>query len=205
MNEKVEFAVKNSIGKDTSATETANNGLHVKQVVMSALLEALIEIIGPDGKDSIVRFAGLDEKYLGRNIRPSLMSTLPIDDLIKLSQAMSRLLGWGTKAILRETGRTFAKILTPYGYSLETIRKKLKKWIEGDWELEIKKKREFIKITIINDPFEAAGSGSIWTGFFEICVANSSPDGSNFKATQEKKEKNKFTFILEKDGVIKEI
>jgi len=154
----------------------------VKQIVFSALLEALSEIIGPDGRSSLIKFAGLATKY-SKQLRPSLVNSLPRSDLIKLTNAMSRLLGFGSKALLRETGRKFAIYLHPYGYSLETLAEKMRKWIDGDWDIMIKKEKDSYKITIKNDPFQAGTAGSfIWAGFFEIAATNSSPDGAKFIA-----------------------
>jgi len=151
----------------------------VKQIVFSALLEALDDIIGPDGKASIIKFAGLANKY-SKQLRPSLVNSLPRLDLIKLTDAMSRLLGFGSKALLRETGRKFAIYLHPYGYSLETLIEKMKRWIEGDWDISIIKEEESFKISIKNDPFQAGNY--IWAGFFEVAATNSSPDGAKYIA-----------------------
>ncbi|NMC05732.1 MAG: hypothetical protein GYA24_10995 [Candidatus Lokiarchaeota archaeon] len=150
----------------------------VKQVVFSALLEALNEIIGPDGKMSVIRFAGLSNKYT--TVRPSLVNSLPRSDMIKLTTAMSRLLGFGSKALLRETGRKFAVYLSPYGYSIEALVDKLTKWIEGDWSITIKKDKDTFKFTIKNDPFHSASY--IWAGFFEVAATSSSQEGAKFIA-----------------------
>lgn len=164
----------------------SKEGLVVRQIVISALLQALSDLLGMDGKDSIVKFAGLGDKYLSKNLRPSLVKSLPKSDLVDLSKAMVRLLSWGSKAILLEAGRNFAKYLTPFGYSLETIAEKLKKWIEGDWEIQIGRKEDSLEIKIINDPFHTKKPESgcaIWTGFFEIAATNSSEEeGLHYKA-----------------------
>ncbi len=174
----------------------------MKQIVFSALLEALSEIIGPDGKESIIHFAGLD-KYSKKYLRPSLVNALPMNDLIKLSNSMNRLLGWGSKAILKETGRKFAIYLTPYGYSLDIIVEKLKKWIDGDWDISIEtagKEGEF-KVTIKNDPFQANTPGSyIWTGFFEVAARNSSTLGTTFITSDIEVNENNVTKFGLKHG-----
>nr|MDO8083250.1 hypothetical protein [Candidatus Sigynarchaeum springense] len=168
----------------------------VKQVVFSALLEALNEIIGQDGKMSVIRFAGLGTKYA--QVRPSLITSLPKTDLIRLTTAMNRLLGYGSKALLRETGRKFAIYLHPYGYSLETLIEKMKKWIDGTWDITIKKEKDGFKITVNNDPLFSASY--IWAGFFEVAAANSSPDGAKFVASEvvSKREQPSTTFELKK-------
>ncbi len=168
----------------------------VKQVVFSALLEALNEIIGQDGKMSVLRFAGLGTKYA--QVRPSLLTSLPKSDLIRLTTAMNRLLGFGSKALLRETGRKFAIFLHPYGYSLEVLVEKMKKWIDGTWDIAIKKEKDSIKITVNNDPLFSAGY--IWAGFFEVAATNSSPDGAKFVASEvmSKNVQPSTTFELKK-------
>ena len=172
---------------NTSETHTSENELSVKQIVFSALLESLNEIIGPDGKESIVRFAGLEKRYANKYLRPSLVKSLPKSDLLKFSNAMNRLLGYGSKAILKEMGRKFAIYLAPYGYTLNTLVGKLKKWIDGDWDIEITDiNSDKIQITIINDPFQSKGDANyLWTGFFEMAATNSSQEGSQYK-TDEK-------------------
>ncbi len=168
----------------------------VKQVVFSALLEALNEIIGQDGKMSVIRFAGLSTKYA--QVRPSLLTSLPKSDLIKLTTAMNRLLGFGSKALLREMGRKFAVYLHPYGYSLETLIEKMKKWIDGVWDITIKKDKDGYKVTVNNDPLFSAGY--IWAGFFEVAATNSSVDGAKFVAGEvmSKNEHPSTTFELKK-------
>ncbi|MHA1793811.1 MAG: hypothetical protein ACTSVI_14300 [Promethearchaeota archaeon] len=167
-------------------------GLKVKQIVISAILEALNDIIGPDGKDSIVKFAGLESKYLSRNVRPSLRQWLPLTDLTRLTLAMYRLMAWGSNALLRETGRKFAIFLAPYGYSLKMIADKMKNWIEGDWDIKIEKKSDDkILITLVNDPFlKSMPGGHLWMGFFEVAATNSSRDGSIYTSSNFKMEDN---------------
>jgi hypothetical protein len=179
------------------AKSTKKKPEKVKQVVFSALLEALNEIIGPDGKMSVVRFAGLSNKY-ARQLRPSLVNSLPRSDIIKLTTAMSRLLGFGSKALLRETGRKFAVFLHPFGYSLETLVEKMRRWIEGDWNVVIKKEKDTIKLTIKNDPFYSASY--IWAGFFEVAATSSSQEGAKYIAGEVtgQAEGNITTFELKK-------
>ncbi|MHA1680264.1 MAG: hypothetical protein ACTSUE_04610 [Promethearchaeota archaeon] len=177
-----------------------DTGLQVKQIVISAILEALNDIVGPDGKDSIIKFAGLEKKYLGLYLRPSLRNWIPLTDLTDLSQAMYRLMAWGSNAMLRETGRRFAIYLAPYGYSLKTIAKKLENWIQGDWRITIEKEDfDNLNITILNDPFQGdMPGGYMWMGFFEIAAANSSHDGSHFKAGDFVEGKKETKFKLHK-------
>lgn len=166
--------------KRKSAHPKKETDLKVRQIVFSALLEALNDIIGPDGKESIIRFASLSKEYSNTYLRPSLVNSLPKRDLIKLNAAMNRLLGFGTKAILKETGRKFAIFLAPYGYKLEEIAQKLGKWIEGDWNIEIKRSNGAISVIITNDPLTGS---HVWTGFFETAATSSSPDGTRYVAT----------------------
>jgi hypothetical protein len=168
----------------------------VKQLVFSALLEALNEIIGQDGKMSVIRFAGLSNKY--SQVRPSLLTSLPKNDLIRLTTAMSRLLGFGSKSLLRETGRKFAIYLHPYGYSLEVLVEKMKKWIDGTWDITIKKEKDTFKIIVNNDPLFSASY--IWAGFFEVAATSSSPEGAKFIASEVtcKEEGHVTTFDLKK-------
>jgi predicted hydrocarbon binding protein len=156
----------------------------VKQVIFSALFDALDEIVGEDGRESILSYAGL--KSYSNVRRPSLLASFPRQDLIKLSNAMSRLLGFGTKAILKETGRKFAIYLAPYGYSLETLIEKLKSWIDGDWDIKLSREPDGdIKFEIHNDPFEASIPGCyVWAGFFEQAATSSSTDGRKYETTE---------------------
>jgi len=104
----------------------------VRMVVFSALLTALTDIMGEDGKKSILRFAGLSQ-FINKDIPPSLDESVSFDAFRCLLDSMLNLLGHGTNAILYESGRKFALYLTPFGISLEDILKKLEKWIGGEW------------------------------------------------------------------------
>jgi hypothetical protein len=171
-----------SAGKKKAAPRKEKQ--EVKQVIFSALFDALDEIVGEDGRASILSFAGM--KSYSNVRRPSLLASFPRQDLIKLSNAMSRLLGYGTKAILKETGRKFAIYLAPYGYSLDLIVEKLKSWIDGNWGITLSRLPEGnIQVEIKNDPFEASTSGCyIWAGFFEVAATSSSSDGFKYETTE---------------------
>ncbi|MHA1143194.1 MAG: V4R domain-containing protein [Candidatus Helarchaeota archaeon] len=106
----------------------------VKLIIFSALLSALHDIMGKDGKNSILRFAGLSE-YIDKEISPSVDDSIPFDVVKRLIDAMQSLLGHGTNAILYESGRKFAVYLSPFGYSLEEVIHKLEKWFGGKWQL----------------------------------------------------------------------
>jgi len=108
----------------------------VRLVVFSALLTALNDIMGKDGKNSVLKFAGLS-KYLDKEVPPSTEDEIPYEELGALLNSMNELLGHGTNAILFESGRKFAVYLSPFGYSLEEVIKKLEKWLGGKWKIEI--------------------------------------------------------------------
>ncbi|MHC1590973.1 MAG: V4R domain-containing protein [Candidatus Helarchaeales archaeon] len=121
----------------------------VKLIVLSAMLSALHDIMGKDGKNSILRFAGLPE-YIDKDVPPSLDESVSFIILKKLIDAMHSLLGHGTNAILYESGRKFAVYLSPFGYSLEEVIKKLEDWLGGHWTL-IKGKTEDSMLVKIRD------------------------------------------------------
>ncbi|NVM52971.1 MAG: hypothetical protein HWN66_04655 [Candidatus Helarchaeota archaeon] len=105
----------------------------IRMIVFSALLTALHEVMGRDGKNSVLRFAGLDE-YINREIPPpSIHRSISFKTFKSLIISMHDLLGHGTDAILYESGRKFAIYLTPFGYSLREVVEKLEKWIGGTW------------------------------------------------------------------------
>lgn len=104
-------------------------------IVFSALLTALHEIMGRDGKNSVLRFAGLDE-YVNQEIpAPSIEQVVSFGTFKALIISMQDLLGHGTDAILYESGRKFAIYLTPFGYSLQEVVEKLSSWIGGIWSV----------------------------------------------------------------------
>ena len=106
----------------------------IRMIVFSALLTALNEIMGRDGKNSVLRFAGLDE-YINQDIPPSLEESISFKTFKALIDSMNDLLGHGTDAILYESGRKFAIYLTPFGFSLKEVVDKLSNWIGGTWNV----------------------------------------------------------------------
>ena len=124
----------------------------VRKVVFSALLTALTDIMGEDGKKSILRFAGLSQ-YINKEISPSLEESISFEDFNALLKSMNSLLGHGTHAILYESGRKFAIYLSPFGISLENIIKKLEDWLGGEWSIfKDPKNPDTIHIKIKNNP-----------------------------------------------------
>lgn len=107
----------------------------VRIIILSAMLSAVYDIMGKDGKNSILRFAGLDD-YIDREVNPSVEESIPFDIFKKFIDSMQSLLGHGTNAILFESGRKFAVYLSPFGYSLEEVVKKLQEWLGGRWEVQ---------------------------------------------------------------------
>ena len=106
----------------------------VNQAVISALLTALTEIMGDDGRKSILRYAKLN-KYLDKNVIPDHNKRLPYTDFKALIEGMGDLLGHGTNAILFESGRKFAIYLAPFGYELSEVIKNYSEWIGGKWSI----------------------------------------------------------------------
>jgi len=123
---------------------------NVRLVVFSALLTALTDIMGKDGKNSVLRFAGLSE-YLDKDVPPSTEDEIPYEKLGSLLKSMNELLGHGTNAILFESGRKFAVYLSPFGYSLAEVIKKLERWLGGKWTIEDMGK-DIEKVTIEDCP-----------------------------------------------------
>ncbi len=118
----------------------------IRMIVFSALLTALHEIMGRDGKNSVLRFAGLDE-YVNKDIpAPSIEQVVSYDTFKALINSMQDLLGHGTDAILYESGRKFAIYLTPFGFSLQEVVEKLKNWIGGIWTVQKDNNESIVKI-----------------------------------------------------------
>ena len=124
----------------------------IRMIVFSALLTALHELMGRDGKNSVLRFAGLDQ-YINQEVPPSIDQSISFETFKALITSMQDLLGHGTNVILYESGRKFAIYLTPFGYSLQDVIKKLANWIGGDWHFfEVKKDNEEGVVQIRNNP-----------------------------------------------------
>ncbi|MHA1648639.1 MAG: V4R domain-containing protein [Candidatus Helarchaeota archaeon] len=121
----------------------------IRLIVFSALLTALHEVMGRDGKNSVLRFAGL-EKYINKDVPPSIDESISFETFKSLINSMDDLLGHGTDAILYESGRKFAIYLTPFGYSLKDVVERLSKWVGGTWTV-IKDNDESI-VRIVNNP-----------------------------------------------------
>ncbi|MHA1131903.1 MAG: V4R domain-containing protein [Candidatus Helarchaeota archaeon] len=121
----------------------------IRLIVFSALLTALHEVMGRDGKNSILRFAGLDQ-YINQVVPPSIDKTIPFESFKCLINSMNDLLGHGTDAILYESGRKFAIYLSPFGYSLEDVTNKLAIWLGGIWT--VKQEEGLTIVRIKNNP-----------------------------------------------------
>lgn len=121
----------------------------IRQIVFSALLTALHELMGRDGKNSVLRFAGLEE-YINQDIPPSIDESISFTTFKSLIKSMNDLLGHGTNAILYESGRKFAIYLTPFGYSLKNVIGKLAHWLGGTWILEQDNDKSIV--TVKNNP-----------------------------------------------------
>lgn len=119
----------------------------VKKVVFSALLTALQDIMGEDGKKSILRFAGLSE-FINQDITPSLDESISYNIFKALLISMNNLLGHGTSAILYESGRKFALYLAPFGISLEDLIEKLQIFLGGKWEIHKNPKENDVIVKI---------------------------------------------------------
>lgn len=128
---------------------SVNEPKEIRMIVFSALLTALHEVMGRDGKNSVLRFAGLEE-YIPEIPAPSLEKFVSFETFKLLINSMNDLLGHGTDAILYESGRKFAIYLTPFGYSLSEVVDKLAIWIGGQWTV-IKDNEESI-VRIKNNP-----------------------------------------------------
>lgn len=124
----------------------------IRMIVFSALLTALNELMGRDGKNSILRYAGLDE-YINQEVPPSVDESISFDIFRRLISSMQELLGHGTHAILYESGRKFAIYLTPFGYSLQDVVRKLANWFGGNIIINVEKDNEEAIIQIKNNPF----------------------------------------------------
>lgn len=127
--------------KDDKMTES------IRANVFYALLTSLNDIMGQDGKNSVLRYAKLDE-YIDicapHNISED--ETIPYKTFHALLNSMFTLLGFGTSAILYEAGRKWLIYLSPFGLSLKEMIKKLEMWMGGEWELEIRDDLEIIRI-----------------------------------------------------------
>ncbi|NVM30189.1 MAG: hypothetical protein HWN65_15200 [Candidatus Helarchaeota archaeon] len=128
---------------------SVNEPKEIRKIVFSALLTALHEVMGRDGKNSVLRFAGLDE-YINKDIPPSVEESVSFSTFKALINSMQDLLGHGTSAILYESGRKFAIYLTPFGYSLQEVVGKLANWIGGTWS--VLKDNEESVVQVKNNP-----------------------------------------------------
>ncbi|MHA1268888.1 MAG: V4R domain-containing protein [Candidatus Helarchaeota archaeon] len=115
--------------------------------VFYALLTALNDIMGQDGKNSVLRYAKLDE-YTTVCTPDEIHSDDKINYKIfhALLNSMFTLLGFGTSAILYEAGRKWLIYLSPFGISLDGMIKKLENWIGGSWTLTKKDEEEIVRI-----------------------------------------------------------
>lgn len=111
----------------------------MRLVVFSALLTALSDIMGKDGKNSVLKFAGLND-YVNKDVPPSTdpKDSIDYETFGALLRSMHELLGHGTNAILFESGRKFAVYLSPFGYSLKDVIERLEKWLGGKWQIKSK-------------------------------------------------------------------
>ncbi|MHA1230614.1 MAG: V4R domain-containing protein [Candidatus Helarchaeota archaeon] len=102
--------------------------------VFYALLTALNDIMGQDGKNSVLKYARLDQ-YINQCIPQNLtpQSTIDYNTFHALLESMFTLLGFGTSAILFEAGRKWLIYLMPFGLSLKEMIIKLENWIGGKW------------------------------------------------------------------------
>lgn len=123
----------------------------IRANVFYALLTALNDIMGQDGKNSVLRYAKLDtyiEICAPQNI--SEEDTIPYSVFHSLLNSMFTLLGFGTSAILYEAGRKWLIYLSPFGLQLKDMIQKLEEWMGGKWSYE--KKDDFEIIRILNCP-----------------------------------------------------
>lgn len=124
----------------------------IRMIVFSALLTALNELMGRDGKNSVLRYAGLEE-YINQEVPPSVDESVSFDTFSALLSSMQELLGHGTHAILYESGRKFALYLTPFGYSLTDAVSKLANWLGGNVIINVEKDDDEGIVQIKNNPF----------------------------------------------------
>jgi predicted hydrocarbon binding protein len=120
------------LGEEIPMSLSMGEPKEIRMIVFSALLTALNEVMGRDGKNSVLRFAGLEE-YINQEIPPSIEESISFKTFRALIDSMNDLLGHGTDAILYESGRKFAIYLTPFGFSLKDVSEKLSNWIGGTW------------------------------------------------------------------------
>ncbi|MHA1310914.1 MAG: V4R domain-containing protein [Candidatus Helarchaeota archaeon] len=126
------------------------NPMEKKEISMNvfyALLTALNDIMGQDGKNSVLRYAKLD-KYIHTHTPDEISMDEKIDYNIfhSLINSMFVLLGFGTSAILYEAGRKWLIYLSPFGLSLDVMIKKLENWIGGKWDLIKKDDLEIVDV-----------------------------------------------------------
>ncbi len=128
---------------------SVNEPKEIRLIVFSALLTALHEVMGRDGKNSVLRFAGL-EQYINQDVPPSIDESVSFETFKCLINSMNDLLGHGTDAILYESGRKFAIYLTPFGYSLKDVAEKLAIWVGGTWSVQFAEGKTIVRI--VNNP-----------------------------------------------------
>jgi len=115
--------------------------------VFYALLTALNDIMGQDGKNSVLRYANLEE-YI--NVcAPEKINTneiIPYRTFHALLDSMFTLLGFGTSAILYEAGKKWLIYLSPFGIPIKDMMKKLENWLGGKWEYYKENDKEIVRI-----------------------------------------------------------
>ena len=105
----------------------------VQNIVINAMLESFYDILDRDGKNSILRAAGMPE-LVDAHLDPKGFTDFQVFQ--KIIDAMNMLLQF-SEFIAYEIGRKFAIYLDPTGTGIKTIIHNLKEWIQADWDISI--------------------------------------------------------------------
>jgi len=124
----------------------------VQNIVINALLESFYDILDRDGKLSILRAAGHSE-LMDAHLDPQDFSDYRTFQ--RIIDSMNDLLQF-SESIAYEIGRKFAIYSDPSGTGIETLIKRLKQWIQVDWDIELVSahpKSPILVLRVINCPF----------------------------------------------------
>jgi hypothetical protein len=106
----------------------------VKNKVLTALLQAYLDVLDYDGLKSILREAELLELKDLKDVNPEQI--IDFFSFKKIISAQNCLL-YGCYNLLFEIGKKFSFYLYPYGKDFEDIVGEINKLIKTDWKIEI--------------------------------------------------------------------
>ena len=176
----------------------------VNNKIITALLQAYLDLLDHDGLESILREAEMLHLKDVREIDPDL--SLNFCSFKKILSAQDCLL-YGSHNLLFEIGRKMALYLFPFGKKIRDVVDEINELIKTNWRVEIVKRSEkIIIIKIKNCVFCAEGDETcdLFKGFLLYSIEKSL--SGNFKVSKLEREKREcannniiFRFEIEND------